>query len=889
MTDKTAEQTAIRRALLANGYTPLANVSKKCMLKNWPRLVVDEAMIEDWSDRGGLKATGVRIEGALVALDFDIDDTAALDAIWDALPDDLFALLDKMPMRRGSGEKVCLFCRAAGGAVVENIWSKAYYRPGEEGLDGAKTHRLEIFGAGGGGRQIGVYGAHTVENGEVLVSYSWVGGRGLVEVPLGELPEVSVAQLENLADVVSSVLHDLGWAYEVRALDGKVSGGREYVLGEDDVFEVHGGARVDLAGLEDMARNWDGVRVSMSWREGVSARNTTRGLVSINPGDDRVQIWDSMTGVLYRPAGGDVRGTVERLSEKLRGRDRVGVSKGSPDSESESGSGDLFARLLAASDPEKRIFSQSGVDEGGAGEVAGGDGRETVNLTSGQLTVATLQVAVRLAEMEYLFDMSGRLVGVFDGVIREMTEPRLSLEIGAAFRCVRVERRGKNDVVVDVDPSGGLVKQVLAYMPEAGFRRLRGVVDMPVIARGGRIVADGYDGESQLLVSDSSGAAAWLQDGVSHDTVSAALETLWRPFSEFPFVGAGDRGGALACLLTAVCRSWLPTAPLFAFDAPVQGSGKSLLCRAVGALSGRCLFSSPLPLKNEDEIRKRLMSMLMGGPSAVIYDNQIGLLDSASLAAVLTSETFSDRELGHNTRTLQAPTSVLVMVNGNNLALGGDMPRRTVRVRIDPQMDTPFERQFDFDPETWVRENRGQMVAAALTLLRWGMAGAGKGRVGSFERWDEVVGQTVARIGREIDGQFGDPADVIKAAHEDDPRRDELGDLLLALRDEFGNKWFTASEVTSRMAGAGAANPLVEAFGYDKTPSSRSVGRHLIFRRDAWVNGLCIQVGVDTKANTKRFRVWAEDDAADVVVQGALEERRAVQKSRLGAISKPGG
>ena len=881
MTAKTAEQTAIRRVLLANGYTPLANVSKKCMLKNWPRLVVDDAMIEDWADRGGLRATGVRIEGPLVALDFDIDDAGVLDVIWDALPDDLFSLVDRMPVRRGSGDKVCLFCRVADGVVVENIWSKAFYRPGEE--EEGRAHRLEIFGAGGGGRQIGVYGSHTVEQGEVTVSYAWAGGRGLVEVPLAGLPEVTVAQLEKLADVVSSVLHEAGWVYEVRSLDGCVAGGREYALEDGQVFQVHGGAEVDLVGLEDLARSWDGVRVSMSWKEGPAAANRTRGLVGLNPADDRVQIWDTMTGILYRPVGMDVQGTVARLGEKL-GQvvgDGSGAGYGSGD--------DIFARLLAAVPPEKRIFSESGVDEGGAGEEVGGDGREVVDLSGGQLTVATVQVALGLADVEYLFNMSGRLIGVVDGVIREMTEPRLSLEIGATFRCVRIEQRGKKEVVVDVDPSGGLVKQVLAYMPEAGFRPLRGVVDMPVLTGGGRVVERGYDAESRLLVSDSSGAAGWLPDEVGDVEARAALETLWRPFSLFPFVGAGDRGGALACVLTAVCRSWLPTAPLFAFDAPVQGSGKSLLCRAVGALSGRCLFSAPLPLKNEDEIRKRLMSMLMGGPSSVIYDNQIGLLDSASLAAVLTSETFSDRELGHNTRTLTAPTSVLVMVNGNNLALGGDMPRRSVRVRIDPQMDTPFERQFDFDPETWVREHRGQMVAAALTLLRWGMSAAVKGRVGSFERWDQVVGQTVARVGREIDERFGDPADVIRAAHEDDPRRDELGDLLTALRDEFGNKWFAASDVAARMAGAGQTNPLVEAFGYDKPPSARSIGRHLTFRRDAWVNGLCVQVGTDTKANTRKFRVWAEDDAADVVVQGALEVRRAAQKTRLGAISKPGG
>lgn len=340
----------------------------------------------------------------------------------------------------------------------------------------------------------------------------------------------------------------------------------------------------------------------------------------------------------------------------------------------------------------------------------------------------------------------------------------------------------------------------------------------------------------------------------------------------------------MACILTAVARMWLPTAPLFAFDAPVQGSGKSLLCRAIGALSGEFVVAAPLPLKDEDEVRKVLMSVLLAGPKAIVFDNQLGLLDSASLGGMLTSEVFSGRLLGTNT-VLNAPTGVLVMVNGNNLAVGGDMPRRTVRVRIDPQMETPFERRFDFDPETLVKENRAELVAAALVLMRWGMAAARKGRVGSFERWDEVVGQTVALVGGRLDARFGDPADVIREAHADDPRRDELSDLLQALRDEFGNKWFTGSEVVARMAGA--SGPLFEAFGYDKMPSSKSVGRHLTFRRDAMVGGMRVQITKDARTKVHKFRIWADDDQADVVVEGELERRRAEQKAKMGILGRP--
>jgi hypothetical protein len=870
MSDKTAEQTAIRMALLANGYVPLANVSKKCMLKNWPRLEVDEAMINDWSDRGGLRATGVRIEGPLVALDFDIDDAAALDAIWAALPDDLFDLVDAMPVRRGGGQKVCLFCRVAGAKGVEHIWSKAFYRPDEADTVGAAAHRLEIFGSLSGGRQVGVYGAHTVEDGEVRVSYAWADARGLADIPLADLPELTIGQLESLADVVSEVLSDLGWVYEVRALDGRVSASRAYLLTGGEVFQVHGGGdAVGFSELEALARDWDGLRVSMAWREGAGAMNRTRGLVSINPADDRLQIWDTMTCVLYRPIEMDWSKKGRELGDRLRA---LGLVR-------EDGGQAVSTGMFPVGSG-----GGGGGGDGDGTDADGGPSRAVVRVDAGRLAEAVRDVVGEMRGFSDVFDM-GRPVKVVVGddsvQIVSLDDARMSQEIGERFLCVREVERGRRVALEAVDPPSGLVKQALSVFKESRFRGLRGVVDMPVPDGSGGWVVTGYDPQSRLVVSDVDDVAGLL----GTMTVAQALDVLWSPFREFPFVGAGDRGGALACLLTAVSRPWLETAPLFAFDAPAPGSGKSLLCKAVGELCGGAELAAPLPIRNEEETAKGIMALLMKAPRAVIWDNQTGVLDSVSLAAVLTSPVYSARELGH-TRHTNVPTGVLWMMNGNNLAFRNDMPRRVVKVRIDPQTDTPFARVFSFDPVAEVRTNRRRMRAAALTLLSWGMTRAEQvsGRVGSFEQWDEVVAQTVAALG----AGFGDPADSIRASHEDDPHRDELLDLLRALRDEFGNKWFSAQDVVARMAGGGDSNPLVEAVGLDvrtsKAPSSKAVGRTLTFRRDAVAEGMRLQVSRDPRTKVNRFRVQSNEDAEGVVIEGELERRRTEQKSRLGAL-----
>ena len=76
---RVAEQTEIRHKLLTNGFMPRPLIAKKTELLNWNRVTVDSDMIEKWGRREpDWLATGVRIEGPLVAVDLDIDDAGVL-------------------------------------------------------------------------------------------------------------------------------------------------------------------------------------------------------------------------------------------------------------------------------------------------------------------------------------------------------------------------------------------------------------------------------------------------------------------------------------------------------------------------------------------------------------------------------------------------------------------------------------------------------------------------------------------------------------------------------------------------------------------------------------------------------------------------------------------
>lgn len=315
-----AAQTIVRRQLLTNGYVPLANKDKMCVLPGWSDLVVDEALIDKWSRELKWRATGVRVERGLAVIDLDVNDSHAIDEIIDALPEEIWEILQDAPIRRGKGAKEAWFCRLAEG-------EEPFYRLASEGFrqfPGDETvHRVEIFAGSGGGRQFGAYGAHTIgPDDRPSVIYDWAGGRGLIDVPFDELPRLTRKQLAAVADTATEVLGRIGWQRDLRSKAGFSSNQPIYDLDAQD-FETRDHGLVDLAGLEALCAAGDEIRLSASWLEGPSAVNMTRCIASINPRDGRVSILETAAFEIHRPkdlAPKPVpQGALERLQQMAGG------------------------------------------------------------------------------------------------------------------------------------------------------------------------------------------------------------------------------------------------------------------------------------------------------------------------------------------------------------------------------------------------------------------------------------------------------------------------------------------------------------------------------------------------------------------------------------------
>jgi hypothetical protein len=303
-----------------------------------------------------------------------------------------------------------------------------------------------------------------------------------------------------------------------------------------------------------------------------------------------------------------------------------------------------------------------------------------------------------------------------------------------------------------------------------GFTADYTVIEAPTITSGGRVVQNaGYDAEIQLFYDpDPNLCVPEIADSPCQKHIDVACALIDDVIADFPFVDHASRANAIAVLLTIVCRPALAgPIPLALFDAPAAGTGKSLLAEVISLIAtGRqpTLFSAPL---ENEEWRKQLTAALLDGPSLIVFDNVMHRLESGELATALTARIYGDRLLGKS-RMLSLPVECAWIATGNNIQLGGDLPRRCFCVGMDAKCARPHLRTNFRHPELrkYVLERRGELLAALLTTARSYIA-AGYPRpaikpVGSFEAWSIFIGGILQHVG--IKGFLANSQDIYELA-----------------------------------------------------------------------------------------------------------------------------
>ncbi len=338
---------------------------------------------------------------------------------------------------------------------------------------------------------------------------------------------------------------------------------------------------------------------------------------------------------------------------------------------------------------------------------------------------------------------------------------------------------------------------------------LESIIEVPILRPDGTVVSEpGYDQATHLLYIPAVDLhVPQIPISPSEDDVANAREQIDEAVGEFPYEDEVSKANAIALVFTPVVRQAITgQVPLAIVDAPQSGSGKTLYSSVVSIIAtGRDaeMLSAP---RDEEEWRKRLLALLYEGATIITIDNVDRTLESMNLASVLTSSVWKDRILGLS-KTLAVSQRATWIANGNNIRLGGDLPRRCYWIRLNAKDSRPWQRTGFKHPDliAWVFDNRGKLLAALLTIARaWYAAGkptADVPVIGSFESWARTIGGILDH------GGFLDPGTGRLAFLGNLQQMYELIDessgqwegFLLALQDSYGKQEFTVKDLCKRL------------------------------------------------------------------------------------------
>jgi putative DNA primase/helicase len=366
-------------------------------------------------------------------------------------------------------------------------------------------------------------------------------------------------------------------------------------------------------------------------------------------------------------------------------------------------------------------------------------------------------------------------------------------DISATVAFLKFDKRANDWVLCDAPM--WIVKTLKDRKGGLRFPVLAGVVHAPTMRGDGSVLTEaGYDPATGLSYDPLGVEFPPVPDHPTRDDAMRALGELRAIVKDFPFVTGAHRAVALSGLLTSVCRRALATAPLHAYSAPIRGSGKSKLVDLASVIATGLEAPVVAAGATEEELEKRLVSLLLEGRQLITIDNCSRALGGDFLCQILTQATVKPRILGKS----EAPTcstGALVMATGNNFVAAGDLERRTIVCKLDPKCETPETRVFAFEPVAVAKERRPALVVAAPTVLRAYHVAGRPGRpdpLGSFEDWSNLVRGALMWLGE------ADPVDTMAEVRASDPETAALRQVMAAWREAFHGEGVTVAQVIKR-------------------------------------------------------------------------------------------
>ena len=358
----------------------------------------------------------------------------------------------------------------------------------------------------------------------------------------------------------------------------------------------------------------------------------------------------------------------------------------------------------------------------------------------------------------------------------EASDGRMTMTVVLAPATVPLMRQWLNEVADWVKPDGRSKRMMpVAPPPEVAelilhragywpFHSIAGVITTPTMRPDGTLLTvPSFDEMTRLRLFGGTTMPP-IPDHPTIEDAQRALKLLKTLLGGFPFVDEVSEAVALSGFITPVVRGVMPVAPMHVASAPKSGTGKSYLwdiasCIAVGKPCAVIAAG-----RDEAETEKRLVAAVLRGQPIVSIDNVNGPLEGDFLCQMIERPMLDLRPLGASAM-MTVENKITSFATGNNIRGRGDVVRRLVHCRLDANVARPELREFKTKPDQLVLFDRGDYVAACLTIARAYVVARMPGRlkpIPSFERWSDHVRSALVWLGCQ------DPARSMEAAVADD-------------------------------------------------------------------------------------------------------------------------
>lgn len=445
--------------------------------------------------------------------------------------------------------------------------------------------------------------------------------------------------------------------------------------------------------------------------------------------------------------------------------------------------------------------------------------------------------------------------------VEEVTRDALTLKLLNAADVVRYTAKGGERSVL-LPPR---VASIVLANNQWRLPRLKGITSVPLLGPEGEFhLTEGYNPVTGYFYAPKLPVKDVPEQPTADDLRQAQELIVGKMLGDFPWKSSSDLAHYVGSLFVPMLRAMIsdPT-PLWCVTATNPGSGKSYLTGIHSALYGASTASWG---SDNNEQQKIITSLLMGSGSPVaVFDNVPSghVLRYPCMSELITAKTWSGRVLGKS-EMASIPNNVVWFVNGNNLAVGDDLARRTLFCKLDPDVrpDTRTADTFAVgDLNEWLPLNAPDVLRALLVVLR-GWVAAGMPRtddhIASFGAWPRTIGGILRFM--QLPGWLENREEQMQEADED---AQEWTAFLSRWHEHFGaQEIVTASVLDAAFGqrtdfGSHSEGPLTDVIPRDgdRIPSKQKLGRWLKAREGRHFGEYRLRSRYDRNAKVNMWHV----------------------------------